>query len=62
MDSVKIQYYIIAEDDTQVLADLVERFLREGWKLQGGVAARTMSDGSPRFYQAMIRESEEKSA
>ena len=53
---MNIDYKIVIEDTPIELELSVRRWIREGWRLQGGIAvSRREGEGNRvRFYQAMI--------
>lgn len=53
-----VEYKVVAEHNIDSLIEKVNKLIQEGWKPQGGIAARVV--GLPvSLFQAMIREEEE---
>jgi hypothetical protein len=57
--SVLIDYVIVDGDDTQSLSEKVNQYLKQGWKLQGGVSVIEVTAPIGRTYhlysQAMVK-------
>ena len=51
-----MEYIIITGTNPKKLIELVNDFIAQGWKLQGGVSSASVGLGNVLFYQAMIRE------
>jgi len=50
-----LQYKIASGPSVAILEDQVNKMLKEGWSLQGGVNGFTGGDGYYSYYQAMVR-------
>jgi hypothetical protein len=51
-----MEYQIIAEDDLSLIIELVNHYLKNGWKLQGGVATASEYVGKIRYSQALVKD------
>ena len=54
MSDAKLEYAIAKGRSKIQLVNIVNEWIAEGWRLQGGVCYGSYGDGE--FYQAMIRE------
>jgi len=49
------QYAVVEASSAEALQENVNAFLRDGWRLQGGVAVATNGALSWWYYQALVR-------
>ena len=51
-----MEYKILVNTDRRALENVVESYLDQGWKLQGGVSIAVMRDNDDGYAQAVIKE------
>lgn len=51
-----MEYRILTSDDSYNLAQKVETFLGDGWKLLGGASIALGSNYTPYYCQTMVKE------
>lgn len=58
---MKVEYKILSEPSTAVLAEKVEYFLNDGWTLVGGVSVTSTNFVTSQFYwtQALTRDNKQ---
>ena len=54
--TVIMEYSVIKESELENLIDDVNRAIKEGWKLQGGISAVIYPRGGADWAQALVRE------
>lgn len=50
-----MEYKILMNSDRQLLANVVESYLKEGWEPQGGVSVAVKNDNDEGYVQAIIK-------
>ncbi len=57
----KVEYKLLSMDKLSHLEEVVNKYLEDGWELQGGVAATSETAGKPeQFVQAMTKKKKGK--
>ena len=51
----EVKYRIVERGTPEMLADIVNEFMLDGWKCQGGVSVAALGDDDYLYVQAMIR-------
>ena len=49
------EYQVIDSSNAAGLSERVQRAIKDGWRIQGDVAASRSSDGGKTFAQALVR-------